>query len=216
MELLRCGLPAGTQGAVDALTWGGIVVWFVGQFGEDHLAATAIALRLSQIGFLPSEGVGAALMALVGKATGAEKFGLADNLVTVSWRIVAAYMMTWGIFLALFGREIISLFSDEEGILTIGRNVLIVVGVFQIFDAMNIVYNHALLGVGDSLFMSLINILLTLTILIGLNLFLIAAFPTLGSLGVWYCVALYTAMLGLICRYRWHKRKWRKGTILSY
>jgi len=208
-RIVRQGGPAGVHGAVDVLAWGGVVLWLAGLFGEAHLAAAGVVIRILQLTFMPSEGVAAALLALVGNAVGQERYRLAQSHVRLSLRLNGSYMVGCGICMILLGHEIMEWFSDDEAVIGIGRQALLLMGLVQVFEAMNVTYFHALQGVGDTVWISLFGGALTALVLVGAGLCFVRFLPELQSLGVWIAAAAYSIGLGLGSRWRWKSGRWR-------
>ena len=75
------------------------------------------------------------------------------------------------VFIALvvyvFRYPIMHFFSEDPEVIAIGAQAMICVSLFQLFDAMNITYVHALQGAGDSAWPSVVNLFLSLVFLGG-------------------------------------------------
>ncbi len=205
-KMRRIGLPAGVQDSVELVSWGILLIILIGQFGAEHLAAASVLIRCMQLSFLPADGIGSALLALVANSIGENRFRQARAYARIAFRLSAAYMGSVAILLFLFRDPIMRAFSDNPQVIAIGTQAMICVSLFQLFDAMSVTYVHALQGAGDSAWPSVMNALLCLVILLGGGLIVIFKAPQLASFGIWIAAALYIAAQGLAFWARWRFR----------
>ena len=208
-KMRRIGLPAGVQDSVELVSWGILLIILIGQFGAEHLAAASVLIRCMQLSFLPADGIGSALLALVANSIGENRFRQARAYARIAFRLSAAYMGSVAILLFLFRDPIMRAFSDNPQVIAIGTQAMICVSLFQLFDAMSVTYVHALQGAGDSAWPSVMNALLCLVILLGGGLIVIFKAPQLASFGIWIAAALYIAAQGLAFWARWRFGPWK-------
>ncbi len=209
-RLLKIGLPAGGQGALDTLSWGVALSWLASQLPDHHLAATSAIIRCLQFSFLPAEGIGAAVVAKVGDSIGAGRHDEAEAYARSGFRITVGYMAAAGIALYLFRTPVIGLFSASPEVVASGATAMLFACLFQPFDAMNINYLHALLGAGDTLWACLVNLALSLVVLVAGGLVVVNVFPHWGAAGIWALAAAYVALQGTLFRWRWRTGRWQK------
>lgn len=207
-KMAKFGVATGIQDAFDVVSWGIIIVYLVGKFGVEHLAATTILMRCMALSFLPADGVGMALMAIVARSIGSGNLFRANLEVQLGMKIVGSYMTAMAILFYLLRYPLIRLFSDDPMVIQIGAQAMIFVSIFQIFDAMNIVYVQSLTGAGDTLWTSAVNIGLSVIVLFGGGLLMIAVFPELQSLGIWMIGSLFATLQGIAFMLRWKRKKW--------
>ena len=208
LRLLKTGLPAGGQGALDTFSWGVILTWLVSQLPDSELAASSVIIRCLQISFLPAEGVGSALITKVGDAIGAGDPPGAKRFADVGFRIIASYMCAVGLLFFVFRIPLMSLFSNSPEVIAAGASAMIFVSAFQFFDAMNINYLHALHGAGDTLWSCVVNGILSIVVLLTGGMFVVRSFPEWGASGIWAVAALYVILQGICFRSRWKSDRW--------
>jgi MATE family multidrug resistance protein len=208
-QLAKVGIYAGIQDSVELVAWGVVLVYLVGQFGEIHLAAASVLIRCMQLSFLPADGLGSALTALVANAIGARRQDHAQELTRLGFLITATYMVSIAVAVYIFRYPIMRLFSQDPNVIAIGAQAMVCVSLFQVFDAMNVTFSNALQGAGDSAWPSLTNLILSAVILLGGGSLMIHFAPTLGSFGIWSMAALYIAAQGLSLAMRWLYGPWR-------
>jgi len=213
--LVRTGLPAGLQSGLDTLSWGAVLMYFVGRFGEADLAAAAILVALMHVTFLPCEGIGAALVSLVGDAIGQNKPGRAESLARKAFLLMACHTVTCALIGLVFRHDIIRLFDSNPAVVAIGASGLLWLCAVQLFEAMQISALHALQGAGDTLWPSLANVGTSLLVLCLGGIVMVTFFPRYGSPGIWFLVAIYTTAQALLFWWRWRSGRWREHKILA-
>lgn len=207
--LLRVGVPAAFQVTVDVASWGVLLGWLVAFFGTAHQAATTVLIRCLQVSFLPAEGIAVATLTLVGAEVGAKRWGTANRVVQVGFAMVGSVMTGLGLLLYVCRTEVMGAFTADPEVIAIGVSAMGFVAALQIFDAMGIVYGHALQGTGDTLWPSVVNGLACgATLLLG-GLLVVNYWPEGGSQAIWGLMAMYVVVTGLAFRGRWLNGRWR-------
>ncbi len=215
-DVVKIGTPAAIHMGIDILSWGVALVWMVGFFGTLHLAATTILVRVVHLSFMPTLGVAAVLTALVGRAIGAGSQSQAQRYTRLAATLAVAYMGSFAILFYLAREPIMELFTDNPDVIAIGSSVMIFVAAFQIFDAVNIVYTHALRGAGDTLWPSVVNFSLCGLIFVGGGLWLCHARAHMASGAPWLAGATYITVAGIVFLARWYFGPWRKFVLISH
>ncbi|MHC4067182.1 MAG: MATE family efflux transporter, partial [Planctomycetota bacterium] len=216
LNVLRLGAPQGGQWFSDVVVWMLFVNVLVGRmFGTDHLIATAVAWQYLRISFLPAIGVGMAVTSLVGRAIGQGDPQRAIRQTRVTLMIVGVYMGGLACAFLIWRRELIALFNDAPEIVAIGAGVMVCAAVFQLFDAMGIIYTSALRGAGDTLWPSAMFVVSHWVILIGGGYVMAVFAPGLASLGPWIAATTLLILCGLLLWWRWHGRTWMKIDIFG-
>ncbi len=214
-NLLRIGLPASVQFSIDMMGWTLFITWLVAQFGTTHLAATNIVFQYLHVSFMPAVGVGIALNSLVGRALGTGDFAAARRHVRVGAKVNISYMGLMGLAFFLLRTPLVRLFSDDQGIVAVGAELMICAALFQAFDGMCITYNNALRGAGDTLWPAATLAITFWVIGLGRGYTLATLAPQWGSLGPWIGGAAYIIVLGLLLRWRWYSERWRSIDIFQ-
>ncbi len=208
-QLAKIGVHAGIQDSVELVAWGVVLVYLIGQFGDIHLAAASVLIRCMQLSFLPADGFGSALTALVANAIGAGRKDQAQELTRLGFLMTASYMVSIAIAVYVFRYPIMRFFTDDPKVISIGAQAMVYVSLFQVFDAMNVTFSNALQGAGDSAWPSWTNAILSSVILLGGGSLVVHLLPSLESFGIWSMAALYIAAQGISLTLRWHYGPWR-------
>ncbi|MDA1007883.1 MAG: MATE family efflux transporter [Planctomycetota bacterium] len=216
-DLIRIGWPAALQSLNEMVTWALFMSVLVGRFGTVELAAGWAALRYMHLSFMPAIGFGTACAALVGRAIGAGDHDRAALFARTAVRMALGYMLAWGILMIVFRREMIGVFADAPGedaevlerIIHVGSRVMICAAIFQVFDAIGIVFSGALRGAGDTVWPAVVTVFWSWSLIVGLGWYFVEFHPQWGSIGPWIGASLYISAIGLTLWWRFHRGHWR-------
>ncbi len=209
-NFFRVGLPAGVQFAFDVMAWSLFMMWLVGRFGPQHLAASNIAWQWCHLVFMPALGIGIGLTAVVGKAIGEGRNDKARRRARIALLLCGSYMGSCGVVFITFRGFFAGLLTEDPVVLDLAMQILICGGIFQFFDGMQLVYNSALRGAGDTLWTAIVLVTTCWVVLVGGGYTMSYAFPQLGALGPWIAATTYVTLLGLILLGRWVRGQWEK------
>ncbi|MGE0682041.1 MAG: MATE family efflux transporter [Candidatus Binatia bacterium] len=213
-QLLHIGWPAGLQSAIDVLGWGVLIVLLVGRFGKEQLAASNIAIQYMTISFMPGIGLAQALTALVGRYIGEGKIDVAIQRVYEGMFLALSYMTLMGVMYLIWRGPFIAFFNTDPIVIQAGKNILLCVAIFQLFDALNFTFVGALRGAGDTHWTAGLIVVLSLFLLAPLSLGAVL-YTNLESLGPWIAGTIYSIVLGLALWWRFAKGKWREIDIFE-
>jgi multidrug resistance protein, MATE family len=225
-DILHVGWPAGVQLCNDMLTWSMCVAILAGSFGEAHRAATTIAMRYIGLAFMPAVGIGIATTALVGRYIGLGQPDIARRRAHQGVLTAMVWMGVCGAMFLAFRYPMVWLFatSDQiamtskcvspDEIVRIGVQIMVCAAVFQLSDAVSIVYIGALRGSGDTRWPMYVTIGLSWCIIVGGGLAIVKLVPQLESLGPWIAASAYVIVMGIAMAWRFESGAWRKIDIL--
>lgn len=226
IDILRIGWPAGVTFLIDILIWSLFAAKMIGRFGTENLNASTAAVRYMHLSFLPAVGISIATTALVGKYIGEGRPDLARKRAHTALRVAMIYMGTCALAFLVFRHEMVRLFvhvspklaadgMDAERIVAIGGRIMVCAAMFQIFDAMAIVFNGALRGAGDTRWPMVISTVLCMVFLGGGSLLMVHAAPELEGLGPYIAATAYIIALGLAMAWRFESGAWRRINLLG-
>lgn len=220
-EILRIGGPIAFQWLVDIGAWLLFTEAFIPSFGTAAMAAAGIAIQYMHLSFMPPLGIGLALTTQVGNAVGARAPALVVLRVRVAQRLIVAYMCVMaGVFLAA-GRPLAGLLCSEadaglrEEVLTAATAMLAWVALFQLPDALCIVYSFAARGAGDTRVPALLVAVCCWGIFAGGGWMMLRFAPQAGFHGPWAMCTLYIAVLGVLLVRRFRSRAWERIRVFS-
>ncbi len=207
-QLLVLGTPSGLQTVTDVLAWSLFLAYVIAQFGTNALAANNYMFRFMMVSFMPCFGLSAAVTALVGRYVGRRQAGVAMQRAHLGFKVAAAYMILCGLVYFFARRPLIHLFTSDPEVVRIGEVLLVFAALYQLFDAMYIIYNGALRGVGDTFVPSIVTGVLVWGVMLFGGWFVARTWPQLGVAGPWTMATLYGGILGvfMLTRFtRWHR-----------
>lgn len=203
MKIWRLGLPIGLQFVIEvfAFSMGSIMI---GWINPVSLAAHQIVLSIASLTYMMSSGLASATTIKVSIFRGKKEYSAIKNSAFASVHIVILFMsLTAVLFLSL--RYVLpSLFIDEKEVIEVAAGLMLVAGLFQIFDGVQVVALGILRGLEDVL-MPVIGAGIAYW-LISLPVGYLAAFVfNFGPMGIWigYLVGLASAGLFLLLRFRY-------------
>lgn len=210
-DLVKIGLPAGLALMIGVAAWGAILFSLIGRFGKEPLAATSAVLSCMNVSFMPIVGISTALTAAIGKSIGSGRKELAMKQTALCVRIALVYMGFIGVCFLLFRGPIMEFWAPaDDKVVESGVNILFFAAVFQLFDALAIIYIGALRGAGDTVWLAGVSAVAALIIL-GLGGYLVVTLvPELGEVGPWAAALAEIMFVGLANRWRFKSKKWMR------
>jgi MATE family multidrug resistance protein len=219
VRLLRYGFPSGVQFFLEMAGFTAFVL-LVGRLGIASLAATNIAFNINTLAFMPMIGCGIAVSVLVGQYLGGDKPERAQTVVYSGFHltlvymlsIAAAYVLVPDVFVAPF-----ALRADPGGFSEIyGYSVILLrfVAVYSVFDTMNIVFCSAIKGAGDTRYVMLITVLLSVFVFI-MPVYLAVVVFEFGLMVAWVFATAYITLLGFIFYLRFLGGKWKTMRVIE-
>jgi MATE family multidrug resistance protein len=221
-DLLRLGWPAAVQWGNELICWAIFMTVLVGSFGEDHLAACAIAFGYMSLSFMPAVGFSVATNSLVGKYIGAQKPETAIARTRLALTLAMCYMTACAIVFLAFRHPLIALFIGSEvdaervaRIIEIGGKIMICTAIFQTFDAFGIIYTGALRGAGDTVWPGVVTMIYSWVFIVGGGYAIVHLMPQLESIGPWIVCAFYIILYGMTMWRRFANGRWRSIDLLK-
>lgn len=202
-ELLKTSLPIATQSLLEVTAFSFSAI-MVGWMGKYELAAHQIAQSLSHLSFMVATGIGAAATIRVSHQYGAGKYYEMYMAGKAAVHMAVFLMTLFGAVYICFYRSIPWLYTNDPHVVPIAENLIIVMSLFQIWDAMQMSSMSALRGMKDinrPLLFSAISyygVCLPCGYLLGFTL-------KLGPIGVWIGLLLGLAFAGILFHTRFKK-----------
>ena len=108
-----------------------VTTYFLKIYGEQGVAAFGVTTRIEQIGLLPTMGLSAAIMALVGQNNGAKDFGRVRETMRVCNVVGLALNITTSVLIFVLARPLMRIFTTEAEVIDIGVNCLRIIMLVQ-------------------------------------------------------------------------------------
>ncbi len=222
LDIVRVGSPISFQWLVDIGAWLVFVQLMVPPYGEVAMAAAGIAIQFMHLSFMPALGLGIALTTQVGNEVGAGRPEEAALRVRVARRVICTFMGAMALLFALAGRPLAELLCFEQdsavhgAVVTTAASMLLWVALFQLSDAMCIVYSFALRGAGDTRGPAVLFAACCWGIFVAGGSLLLWLTPRFGYHGPWAMCAAYIIILGLLLMWRFNSRAWEKIRLFDH
>jgi len=204
--LARLGIPIGLSGAVDVL---GIAAFqaMMARLGVAEAAATQGLLTLTGLAFWPALGVAMASTTLVGNAWGAGNHAALRRVSLNTLVLMTVWMGASGVAILAWGGAAGTWLlgpSNNEAVLLM-TSLLVVVALYQVFDALNLGCAFVLRGINDADWAAVVGAIATFPVFLPAVALLaypthsMAPFPAagLGVAGGWYAAAGYSVLLAV-------------------
>ena len=215
-KILYLGLPSALHSLFEVAFFVS-AVWMSGFIGKNSQAANQIALNLSSMTYMVALGVGVAAMIRVGNQRGMMNFkklrevALSTLLLIIIIDIFFCFIfLTFNDYLPLLYLDSSdpSGFNDVSEVLKIASNLLIVAGVFQLFDGIQAVVLGSLRGMQDVIKPAII-IFFSYGILGFPISYTLGFYTSLGMVGIWIGLlsGLFFSSLFLFLRFNYLSKK---------
>ncbi|MGB6221750.1 MATE family efflux transporter [Haloferula sp.] len=102
-----------------------VMTWFVKNFGQEAVAATGIATRIEQIVLMPSIGLNAAVLSIVGQNYGAGHLHRVREAWITNVKYGALMMIVGGLLVVLTRDLAMRVFTDDPVVIAHGRDYLL-------------------------------------------------------------------------------------------
>ncbi|MBI5239235.1 MAG: MATE family efflux transporter [Elusimicrobia bacterium] len=206
-ELVRLGVPASGQMLAEVGAFS-LTSLLCGRMGSASSAAHQIVLNLASLSFMVPLGVSHAAAVRVGQGIGHRR---ADRAVRSAWDALGlgiAFMSLTCLAYLLLGRAIMGLYTSDNGVMDLGVRLLAIAGVFQVFDAVQVIMTGSLRGLGETRAPMIVNAVGYY--LVGLPVGGYLAFGAgWGAFGLWIgvCLGLCSVAVGLLAFWVWRSRR---------
>ena len=206
-SLLRIGSPAMAIG----LLFSFIYLFLSGvaaRLGTLQLAVLGLANRTESLTYLVSNGFAAATATMVGQNLGAGRPERAERAAWWSALWMGLYGLVLGAFLVIWPRRALGLFTSETAVFDMGADYVRVLGFCQAFMAVEIVFENAFAGAGDTLPPMLISVPMNI-LRVPLVLWAVRG-QGAGLLGIAWILSTTGMLRGIIAAVWFHRGDWKR------
>lgn len=147
--LLRLGLPTGLQLLSEVGAFA-VAALLIGRLGAVPLAAHQIALTCASTTFMFPLGVAMASTVRIGQVVGRGQHGLLRPIGAGAWLVGLVVMAAFTVILVTFGHAIARAFVGDPAVIAIAAKLLVIAGIFQLVDGVQVVGSGLLRGLGDT------------------------------------------------------------------
>ena len=211
-NLLRIGIPAMSENISYSLSQI-VVTFFINQISNEALATRTYCYNMIMFVYLFCVSITQGGDILVGHLVGQRRHQAAYILGNYFFRASMIVTLTGSILLAIMGKSILSAFTDNQEIITMGVWVLIIDVFLEIGRNSNIFAGSTLRATGDTVYPFVVGIIFQWTVAVGVS-YVIGIPLGYGLVGMWIGFALDENIRGVILVRRWRSGRWRtKGFV---
>lgn len=204
-NLAQIGIPIGGHMLLECSVWC-LSSIMVGWLGEVPLAANQIALQVANTTFMIVIGIGNAATIRVSHRLGERKFKELKMAANAATHLCILNNAITTILIITFSRQLPRIFTTDATVVEATIPLLILAGIFQIFDGIQCIGIGILRGLTD-VRIPVIYAFITY-IVINLPLGYLLAFPLqMGASGIWVAFSISLCMAAVLYHVRW-RRKW--------
>lgn len=146
---LRLGLPIGLQWFFEAGAFAMATLMF-GWLGTIPLAGHEVALSLASLTFMVPVGFSSAAAALVGQAVGRQDMPSARRYAAGAWVLGVGFMTCSAVAMIAMPETIARWFTSDPAVVSAGATLIVIAGLFQVFDGTQAVSSGLARGTGDT------------------------------------------------------------------
>ncbi|MBI9060432.1 MAG: MATE family efflux transporter [Marinilabiliaceae bacterium] len=207
VRLFKLGLPIGLQFVIEvfAFSLGSIMM---GWINATSLAAHQIVLSLASMTYMMSSGLASATTIKVSIFRGRKESINIQDSAFASVHLVIVFMSVMGVLFVMLRQWIPHLFIADQEVISVAAGLMLVAGIFQIFDGVQVVSLGILRGLEDVVVPAIGAGVTYLLVAIPVS-YLCAFKFEIGPMGIWigYLVGLSVAGVFLLSRFRWLYKK---------
>ena len=183
----------------------------INSLGEVATAAHTIANTVESAFYIPGYGMQTATATLAGNALGAKDEKRAGELASMIIFIEVCLMIISGGVLFAFAPNMVSLFSKDILVITLGATVLRMVAVSEPFYGVSIIIEGMMQGMGKTMMPFICNIIGMWGIRI-IGTFICIRFFNMGLVSAWTCMIAHNLLLFVLFVAYFRSGKWNTLT----
>ena len=201
-KMLKIGVPTGFQFIFEVGAFSTAAI-MMGWISVNALAAHQIAINLASVSYMMASGLSIAAMVRVGNQLGRNDIRSLREAGFTVFVMVAIFMSITAIIFILFREFLPSLYIDDKAVIQMSATLLVIAGLFQLSDGIQVVGLGALRGMSDVRVPTIVT--LVAYWIIGLPLGYFFAFVLgMQEVGIWYGLLIGLTVTGIMLLLRFH------------
>lgn len=207
-EVCSLGVPTGLHFAAEMTAFTTFTA-ILGSIGQVEIAAHQVALAVIRASFLPGIAVAEAASVLVGQSLGRRDLAAADKAARASLQVAITFMALCGVAFAALGTHIARAFTPDAAVARVASHLLWLAALFQVLDAVNIVFRGALRGAKDVRVIAILGISIIWSC-VPTAAFFLGKLAGWGAVGGWCGFLAETILASILFYWRWKRGAWRR------
>ena len=201
-RIFQIGWPVGMQYVFEIGAFAAAAI-LAGTLGATEQAAHQVAINLAAITYMMASGIAAAATIQTGHSLGRNNRDRLKKSAVASYHIVLVFMGFMALIFASANQLLPWIYTADRAVIMGAAQLLIIAGIFQLFDGTQVVGLGILRGLSDVRMPTLITFIAYW--IIGLPIaYLLGIYADMGLKGIWYglTLGLLSSSLLLFIRYR--------------
>lgn len=207
--LLKIAAPGVLQFVIASCSWIFLAKLVATTGGDQGSAGYQTALRIMMFFILPAWGLSGAAATLVGQNLGAKQVERAEKSVFVTAKYNVIFMVIITVITLTSAEYIVSLFTNDEGVLKIAVEALQIVSIGYVFYGIGMVLINVFNGAGDTWTPTKINFFGFWLFQIPLA-YLLAKHFKMGPIGVFMAIPIAEGCITIAGYILYKKGKWKR------
>ncbi|MCF0134869.1 MAG: MATE family efflux transporter, partial [Lachnospiraceae bacterium] len=180
----------------------------VASLGTVAYATHQVCMNIQALSFMTGQAFAVSATSLVGQSLGKRRSDMAQSYCSRTRKIGFILAIGLGLIFFFFGGEIVSLYNDEEQIVTEGARILMLIAFTQPFQTSQFIIAGGLRGAGDTKATATVTFITVLLVRPGLALLLINVFD-MGLIGAWIAMVCDQILRTALVMLRYNSGKWK-------
>ncbi|WP_194973802.1 MATE family efflux transporter [Aquiflexum lacus] len=202
-RMLKIGVPTGFQFIFEVGAFSAAAI-MMGWISVNALAAHQIAINLASVSYMMASGLSIAAMVRVGNQLGRNDIKSLREAGFTVFVMVALFMSISAIIFIVFREFLPSLYIDDIEVIKMSATLLIIAGLFQLSDGIQVVGLGALRGMADVRVPTIVTLIAYWVI--GLPLGYVFGFVMgMQEVGIWYGLLIGLTVTGILLLFRFHR-----------
>jgi putative MATE family efflux protein len=210
-RILRIALPAILQRGTPNLAMS-LLMRLVSAYGATTLAAWVVVRRIYRVAQIPGMGLSRVAPAMVGQNLGAGRTERAKHAVSLIARAAMGITVVLSGILVLLAPQVMALFSEDAESVATGVHIIRMLSIGYLAFVVNLIYDAAQAGAGDTVSPMAINLVALWLIQIPLAYLLPRAFG-LGANGIWLALTIGWFAQAALMIWRYRQGHWQSKQI---
>lgn len=214
LKLIKLGLPSGLTQAIFSMAM--IVVQsLTNSFGELVIACNVIVMRVDGFAMMPNFSFGSALTTFTGQNIGGQRLDRVEEGALTGTKIAVATATVITIFILLFGRYLINIFTDTAELVDLSMRMMRILAFGYVAMAVTQCLSGVMRGAGDTITPMWISLFTTVALRIPIAYGIAYVtrselYPTGRPESIFISLLISWTLGALITFVYYRKGKWRK------
>lgn len=206
-SITKIGVPA----MIEQLVMRAGMIMFtrmVTSLGDIAFATHNVCMNIQAMSFMNGQAFAVSATSLTGQSLGKKRIDMAQAYIRRTRRVGMFVSIVIALICFFFGRQLISLYTDELEIITLGAIIMMIVAVVQPLQSSQFILAGSLRGAGDTRSIAIITTI-TMLIIRPLLAYILIYPINLGLLGAWIALVIDQVTRSGFVMFRYYSGKWR-------